>query len=152
MRVLRLPAYYPPEQAASSYLWSNIIDHFIQCGHEVDIYAPTPTRGVSLEVRAEYKKRKLEILHDGKLRVHRFSMYGEGKNPALRAMRYVLCCCKHFYHGITAKDIDVMFLSSTPPIQGAMGAIIKKFRKIPILYSLQDIFPDYLAGTSLDKL
>jgi glycosyltransferase involved in cell wall biosynthesis len=44
-----------------------------------------------------------------------------------------------------------MFISSTPPIQGAMAALVKKFRRIPFIYNLQDIFPDSLVGTGLAK-
>ena len=44
-----------------------------------------------------------------------------------------------------------MFISSTPPIQGAMAAMVKKRTGIPIVYNLQDIFPDSLVGTGLAK-
>ena len=42
-----------------------------------------------------------------------------------------------------------MFIASTPPIQGALAGLVKKFNHIPIVYNLQDIFPDSLAGTGL---
>ena len=88
--------------------------------------------------------------------VHRFSMFTEGKNPVLRALRYFLCTIKHFNRGVFAKDArscNVMFIASTPPIQGAMAAMVKKCRRdhIPFVYNLQDIFPDSLAGTGLAK-
>ncbi len=46
-----------------------------------------------------------------------------------------------------------MFIASTPPIQGAMAALVKKCRRdhIPFVYNLQDIFPDSLVGTGLAK-
>jgi glycosyltransferase involved in cell wall biosynthesis len=69
-------------------------------------------------------------------------------------MRYALGCVKQFNRGVFAKDArrcDVMFISSTPPIQGAMAALIKKIRGIPMVYNLQDIFPDSLVGTGLAK-
>ena len=53
------------------------------------------------------------------------------------------------YYGLKAKNCDVIFVPSTPPIQGAMAAIIKKIKHIPFVYNLQDIFPDSLVGTSL---
>ena len=86
--------------------------------------------------------------------VHRFSMFAEGKNPVMRALRYFLCAIKHFNRGVFAKDArccDVMFIYSTPPIQGALAALVKKVRHIPFIYNLQDIFPDSLVGTSLAK-
>ena len=32
-----------------------------------------------------------------------------------------------------------------------MAALIKKIRRIPLVYSLQDIFPDSLVGTGMAK-
>ena len=115
-------------------------------------YTPIPTRGVSSEVRTLYKKQlKQEILYDGRMKVFRFSLIHEGKNTISRAFRYVLACMKHFYYGCRTKDADVLFVASTPPIQGAMAALVKKVTSVPIVYNLQDIFPDSLVGTGLAK-
>ena len=151
MKILLLPAYFYPEQAASSYLGDNIRQAMCESGAILELYAPMPTRGISKEVREEYKKRRMEHWHDGKLEIHRFSMYGEGKNPILRALRYVFCWCAQFWKGLRAKDIDLIYLASTPPIQGVLGGLLKKIKKVPFVYNLQDIFPDSLAGTGLAK-
>ena len=55
------------------------------------------------------------------------------------------------WKGIWAKDIDLIYVASTPPTQGALAALVKKFKKVPFVYNLQDIFPDSLAGTGLAK-
>ena len=151
MKILLLPAYFFPEQAASSYLGDNIRQALCEANCELQLYTPMPTRGVSNEEREKYKKLKLEYWHDGKLEIHRFSMYGEGKNPILRALRYVFCWGAQFWKGLRAKDIDLIYLASTPPIQGVLGGILKKIKKVPFVYNLQDIFPDSLAGTGLAK-
>lgn len=151
MKVLLLPAYFYPEQAASSYLGDNIREAMCESGCSLELYAPMPTRGITKDVREEYKKRKLEYWHDEKLEIHRFSMYGEGKNPILRALRYVFCWCAQFWKGVRAKDVDLIYLASTPPIQGVLGGLLKKIKKVPFVYNLQDIFPDSLAGTGLAK-
>lgn len=151
MKVLLLPAYFYPEQAASSYLGDNIRQAMCEAGCTLELYAPMPTRGISKEVRYYYKTRKMEHWHDSRLEIHRFSMYGEGKNPILRALRYVFCWCAQFWKGLHAKDIDLIYLASTPPIQGVLGGLLKKIKKVPFVYNLQDIFPDSLAGTGLAK-
>lgn len=152
MKILFLSAYSYPEHAASSYLGANRNQSLIENGFDLVNYTPTPCRGVTPEIRKEYKKRKLDFYHNGHSVVHRFSMFAEGKNPIMRALRYTLVCIKHFNRGVFAKDArscDLMFISSTPPIQGAMAAFVKKFRRIPLIYNLQDIFPDSLVGTGL---
>ena len=153
LRLLYLPAYFTPEHAASSYLAHNRNQAFADADFDVITYTATPCRGVSQEVRAEYckKEHRIEVMYDGHMTVHRFSMYAEGKNPIMRAFRYVLCWVKQFYYGLKTKDIDCIYLGSTPPIQGLLGAYLKKFKKVPFVYNLQDIFPDSLVGTSLAK-
>lgn len=156
MKILYLTAYSYPEQAASGYLGGNLNQTYVDNGWNMVVYTPSPCRGIDNVTRRKYKKIKKEELLDGHLVVRRFSMFAEGKNPILRAFRYFLCTVKHFNRGVFSKDArqcDVMFIYSTPPIQGAMAAIVKKCRRdhIPFIYNLQDIFPDSLVGTGLAK-
>lgn len=150
MKVLFLPGYYKPEQAASSYLWDNIREVCIQAGNEVVVYAPLPTRGISDETRKKYRKRLYEVEFDGRLKVHRFRMIKEGKNSLQRALRYALCIVRQTLNGCKEPDVDVYFISSTPPINGLMFPFFRLFhRKRKILYNLQDIFPDSLVNTGM---
>lgn len=155
MRILFLTAYSAPEQTPSSYLGENRNKALVANGCEIVIYTPVPTRGVSEEIRSIFKKeRKHEYLSEEKTIIHRFSLYKEGKNSLLRAFRYILLCVILFLKGIFSKDArktDLLFVSSTPPIMGATAAMVKKIRKTPVIYCLQDIFPDSLAGTGLAK-
>lgn len=151
MRILNLPAYFSPENAASNYLDENRNQAFTDAGFNIIAYAPTPCRGISPEERKEFctKKYRHEMLYDGKMELFRFAMYAEGKNPILRALRYVICWINQLYYGLRAKDIDCIYLSSTPPIQGMMGGVLKKCKKVPFVYNLQDIFPDSLVNNGL---
>ncbi len=149
MKVLQLTGYFLPEKAASIYLVENRLEAFAKEGFDMVIHASRPTRGLSDEEYAEYKNKKLEMMYNGKLRIHRFAMYREGKNPLLRAMRYSFNWIIQLWYGLTEKNVDCVYLESTPPIQGMLGSFIKKFRGIPFLYCLQDIFPDSLYNNGL---
>lgn len=118
------------------------------------VYTPVPSRGISVEVRKEYKKKKLEYLFDGKLTVRRFNLISEKKNPILRALRYFLQNLKQFNRAAFTREgrnADIILIASTPPTQGFMAAMVKKFTKVPIVYNLQDIFPDSLVGAGMAK-
>lgn len=149
MKVMQLSGYFLPEKAASIYLEDNRLDAFAKAGFDTVIWASRPTRGLSDEEYAEYKNKKLEMMYGGKVTVHRFAMYREGKNPILRALRYSLNWIIQLWKGLREKDVDCVYLASTPPIQGMLGAFIKKFRGIPFVYNLQDIFPDSLFNNGL---
>lgn len=154
MKILFLPSYFYPEQAASSYLGVNRFETYAKEGFDMAVYAPMPSRGITPEIREKYKKLKKEKMYSDRMTVYRFSLFAEGENPIARAVRYFLQVCKHFNRAVFAKDAkscDLVFLSSTPPIQGAMGSLIKKFTGKKFIYCLQDIFPDSLVGTGLAK-
>ena len=154
MRVLCLASYHYPEQAASLYLYNNLYQKLVESGMRVDIVTPVPTRGISEQQRLDFRNKRREDLYEGMMVVHRFPLVSEGKNPLIRALRYSVQCVKQFNRGAFSKDArkcDVIFTASTPPIQGAMTSLVKKFNKKPFVYNLQDIFPDSLAGTGLAK-
>lgn len=146
MKVIFPCSYYLPETAASLYITDNIVQACAEKKIEVDLYTPTPTRSVPQGV----KWKRKEHLMDGLLHIYRFHLFGEGKNPLLRAFRYFLgeFILLHF---CMWKKYDVAFIDSTPPIQGLKMPLIKWFRKKPIVYNAQDIFPDSLVGTGLTK-
>lgn len=152
MKILLLPAYFYPEIVSSSHLAEDRNKAFVASHLELHVIVPMPSRGVTDQLRGKYKEKHREELFDGKIFVHRFSLYKEHPSSQIQRMiRYFLCSFKQFYFSLRVKDVDVLFVASTPPIQGAMAALIKKIRKIPFVYNLQDIFPDSLVGTGLAK-
>ena len=151
MTLLYLPAYFFPEVAASGYLADNRNKAFANAGFTSIAYVPTRCRGSSKEERVKYcsKHYRIERLYDGRMIVHRFSLFTEGKNPVIRALRYALCWIKQFNRGLFSKGIDCIYLASTPPIQGVLGGVLRILKRKPFVYNLQDIFPDSLVGTGL---
>ena len=156
MKILVLTPYAYPEKVASSHLGQNRNQAFKENGFEMVVYAPTPCRGISKEERKKYKRKEWrdEKRFGGAMSIHRFSLFKEGKSPVFRALRYAICCIKHFDRAVFSRDArncDIMFIASTPPIQGAMAALVKKIRKIPFVYNLPDIFPDSLLGAGITQ-
>lgn len=152
MRLLLLPDYFQPEVVASTMLHDQRYKALAKENVEMLCYTPYPTRGIDDAERKKYCTTKTEKLYDGMMELHRFPLYKEGKNPILRALRYVLQCIMQFNRAVfAARDIDVLTVGSTPPIQGMMAGFVKIFRGFPLVYYLQDIFPDSLVGTGLAK-
>ena len=149
MNLLLYSAYYEPEVAASLYLSTNLYEDFAASGMNVRLYTPLPTRGVTDEIRNAYRG-KIEKKIDNKLEIIRLDIPKEGKSTIKRALRYLWMNIV-FIHNASKFDADVIFVQSTPPTQGAMAAIIKKKRKIPFIYNLQDVFPDSLVGAGMTK-
>lgn len=157
MKMLRLSPYYAPERISSTHLTENLEAAYAAAGFQTEIYVPTPTRGITDEEWRTYRKIKYEEKLDGKLIVHRFSMFREGKNPIGRALRYVLVNLIQYHKGCHAKDITLITGGSTPPTQGVLCSLVakrlsKKYKRpVPFIFNLQDMFPESLASTGLAK-
>ena len=151
MKILYCSAYFTPETAASLYITEDILAAMGASGNSVDFFTPMPCRGVSDEIRKDYKKNfRKEERFSGKVTVNRISLYKEGKHSLLRAIRYFLLelifALKSF-----SKKYDLIFAQSTPPIHGFFSAIIKRIKRIGFVYNLQDIFPDSLVNAGMAK-
>jgi glycosyltransferase involved in cell wall biosynthesis len=146
MKILIPFSYYHPEQCAGLFVIDDMTEEAAHQGIESLITVPTPTRNVE----SGTKWSRNETLCDGMVQVHRFRMYGEGKNPVLRALRYLFCEIVQL-HYMLWKQYDVAFIDSTPPIQGLKLPIVRLFRKKPVVYNAQDLFPETLSGTGLAK-
>lgn len=59
MKILYLPAYFYPEQAASAYLSDNRNQAFADAGFDMVVYTPVPTRGISIEERKNTNTERL---------------------------------------------------------------------------------------------
>lgn len=151
MEILLLYSYYKPENLSGSRFAEELRCELLNRGHNIQIYTPTPTRGVSDEIRNEYKKKRNETEFNGKLSVHRFPLYREGKNTLSRAVRYIILEFQLLWFGLHDKNCELLLMGSTPPINGLMATFLKKVRKLPYIYTVQDIFPESLANTGIAK-
>ena len=150
IKLLVLSAYYEPEIAASMYISTNLYESMAESGMAVSLFTPMPTRGVDDETRNKFRNKKFELKCDGKLVIQRVSMIREGKHVFLRVFRYLISSIILLWKGLFT-SADVIFVQSTPPTQGATAALIKRLKKIPFVYNLQDIFPDSLVSTGLTR-
>lgn len=147
MKVFFPYAYYYPEQCAGIYVVDDVMEALAENGIESYLSVPTPTRNVTPDAYWEKTEKKI----DGKVTIHRYGMYREGKNPVLRAFRYLLCEIVQL-HYMLWKDYAVAFIDSTPPIQGLKLPIVRLFRRNKrFIYNVHDLFPETLKGAGLAK-
>lgn len=157
MKGLFINAYFQPEVIAFTHLERDLIEGLLEAGHSLSVLCPTPTRGIDDATAVRYRRIRQESLYNGKVNVRRFSAPREGKNPIIRAFRYFWCNLMEYQLGKKYMDVDAVFCVSTPPTQGLLCAMVSRTlsrkcgRKIPFIYSLQDVFPDSLVTTGLTR-
>lgn len=149
MRIMLLTGYYEPEIAASLYLLSNMAEDLASKGCHIDVITPVPVRGIDDKTRRTYRRLKREIRCEGSLVIHRvYVPFKEPERVLLRAFRYVLVTVAVFLKALAIKT-DILFVDSTPPTLGLIGIWLKRIKRVPAVYSLQDIFPDSLIYTGI---
>ena len=146
MRVFFPYAYYYPEQCAGIFVVDDVMREAAKEGISSYLSVPTPTRNLPENALWE----RTEKQEGGLICIHRFRMYGEGKNSLLRALRYLFCEMVQLHYMLWTK-YDVAFVDSTPPIQGLKLPFLRLFRRKPIVYNVQDLFPETLSGAGLAK-
>lgn len=151
MKILYPVAYFQPENIAFSHLEHDLFQALTEAGHEINVLCPTPTRGISDAVWAEYRHKREETLYGGRVHVRRFWAPREGKNPLIRAFRYFWCNFRQYQLGKRYRQAELILAGSTPPTQGLLSGLLKKKLGCPSVYYLQDIFPDSLIHTGLAK-
>ena len=142
MRILMLKDYFYPEQCAGIGLAQDLVKEFCNNNHFVEVFTPIPCRGIASKLRVEYRNKKIE--RQGNATIHRYWLPYEKTGVLSRALRYFLQNIIQVGKGLCC-SYDVILLGSTPPTMGLVGTILKKIKRKPFVYNLQDIFPDSLV-------
>ena len=146
---LYLVQYFPPEKSSGSDLVEDLLEGFANEEWNIDLFTPTPTRGVTKAQRMEYCQRKrVEKILKGNVIIHRMHLYREGKSFIGRAIRYILFSIECLWKSVTV-PADFIFTGSGPPSQGVVVALAKKISGKKVVYNLQDIFPDSLVTSGI---
>lgn len=152
MRLLYFVQYFPPEKASGLPIVTDMVEGFAKHGWKVDVYIPTPTRGVTKAVRKEYSKRRKEVHCNGRLIIHRMHLYREGTSMVQRTIRYSIFSLQCLFRGLFV-PADAIFTGGGPPTQGIVGGLIHKLTKKKFIFNPQDLFPDTLiiSGQATEK-
>lgn len=136
-----LAGYFSPEQSADTHLNQDMAQDFARYGAEVTVVVPFPSRGVDLQTQAEYTKKRTEQIceHLCVMRVGNPDRFRQ--NLVVRGLM-LLRKSWQLYRTAKKLDADAYFILSSPPFLGYVGALLAK--RAPVIYKLQDIFPDSL--------
>ena len=144
MKITFLTGYFHPEQSADTRLNLDLAHSLAESGFEVTVIVPFPTRGVPDSIQRDYLEKKEEHLANNLkiIRIGTPSTYQQ--NIISRGLSLLKKTWQMF---ATAKsiDTDLYLVISTPPFLGYAAAFLAKSR--PVIYKLEDVFPDSLKHT-----
>jgi glycosyltransferase involved in cell wall biosynthesis len=143
MKITFMLFYYDPEKPTINYLYRPLWEKLIKAGHEINIITPNPTRGIPLEEQEKYNKSSVEV--NGKITIYRVKCYTypPKRFSKFKLLQRYISVARRLAKKLRKVKSDAVFVSSNPPL--LYSYLVTKYcarKKIPVVYNVQDIYPD----------
>lgn len=147
LKILLLTQWFDPEPTFKGLVFAKQLQAE---GHEVEVITGFPNYPGG-KLYAGYKQRWLQTeLIDG-IRVNRVPLYpshdGSGVKRALNYVSFAATSC--LFGLFIAKKAQVIYAYHPPLTVGMSAVFIGFFRRIPVVYDIQDMWPDTLQATGM---
>lgn len=147
MKILLLTQWFDPEPTFKGLVFAK---QLVAEGHDVEVITGFPNYPGG-KLYAGYKQRWLtkEVI-DG-VKINRVPLYASHNDSGLkRALNYISFAVTSCLFGLfLAKKADVLYAYHPPLTVGMSAIFISFFRRIPVVYDIQDMWPDTLQATGM---
>jgi putative colanic acid biosynthesis glycosyltransferase WcaI len=152
MRILLLTTYFRPDVASTGVIMSKLADEFVAKGHTVTVMTSVPHYDRN-RVWPEYSKKLFYREQSGSMVVYRiYTHVAQDKaNVAQRILSYGSFNLLSVLRGITLPRHDVILVPSPPLSNGVIADFLGRFRGVPFVYNVQDIWPDVAVRAGVLK-
>ncbi len=147
IRVLLLTQWFDPEPTFKGLVFAR---ELVRQGFEVEVLTGFPNYPGG-KVYPGYKIKLLQReLSDG-VQVTRVPLYpNHGQSAVKRILNYASFAASALVYGLfVAKRADVIYAYHPPLTVGITASLIRMFRRIPVVYDIQDMWPDTLRATGM---
>lgn len=146
MKILFLSHYFPPEGNAPASRVYEMCKRWVRDGHEVTVItcAPNCPTGIVYPGYSNQLYRK-EVV-DGINVVRVWSFIAANKGKIRRSLNFVSFMVSAIVAGMVQKRPDVLVATSPQFFCGWAGTVVSKFRRLPFLLEIRDIWPESIAA------
>lgn len=147
IRVLLLTQWFEPEP---TFKGMDFARELIRQGFEVEVVTGFPNYpGGKIYPGYSLKWLQRELI-DG-VQVTRVPLYPSHDQGAVgRVLNYVSFAASSLFYGwFAAKRPDVIYAYHPPLTVGITAVLIRLFRRVPVVYDIQDMWPDTLRATGM---
>ncbi len=147
LRVLILTQWFDPEPTFKGLVFAR---ELVRLGFEVEVLTGFPNYPGG-KVYAGYKIKWLQKETIDGVSITRVPLYpNHGQSAIKRVMNYLSFAVSALFHGfIISKRVNVIYAYHPPLTVGIVACIISFFRRIPVVYDVQDMWPDTLRATGM---
>ncbi|UQY34403.1 glycosyltransferase family 4 protein [Pseudomonas fulva] len=147
IRVLLLTQWFEPEPTFKGLVFAR---ELMRQGFEVEVLTGFPNYpGGKLYPGYKVKLLQREVIHG--VEITRVPLYpSHGRSGIGRVMNYLSFSAAASVYGLFgAKRPDVIYAYHPPLTVGITAALIRIFRRVPVVYDVQDMWPDTLNATGM---
>tara|TARA_R110002167_G_scaffold129337_18_gene312238 strand:+ start:4280 stop:5476 length:1197 start_codon:yes stop_codon:yes gene_type:complete len=132
MKILYLHQYFktPEEPGGTRSYWNSL--ELMKHGHQVTVIRYSP----------HIKKKVERQVYDGIAIITLKLSYSQSMSVMARLKSFVHFMFHATYIGWKEKDVDLVIATSTPLTIGFPALVFKKFKKIPYLFEVRDLWPE----------
>ena len=146
-RVLLLTQWFDPEPTFKGMVFAR---ELVQQGFEVEVLTGFPNYPEG-KIYSGYKIKWLQReLIDG-VHISRVPLYPNHDHSAMkRVLNYISFSASSLVYGLfLAKRADVIYAYHPPLTVGVTAGLLRLLRRIPVVYDIQDMWPDTLRATGM---
>ncbi|CZZ93810.1 glycosyl transferase [Bordetella ansorpii] len=147
MRILLITQWFDPEPALKGLAFARALQ---SAGHDVDVLTGFPNYpGGRLYPGYRIRPWQIEMMEG--VRVVRVPLYPSHDGSAWRrALNYLSFLASAAILGpLLTRRPDVVYVYHPPATAGLAAAILATLRRVPLVYDIQDLWPDTLAATGM---
>ena len=143
MKILLITEYFPPEIGAGSTRAYDHCSQWVKKGHNVTVITGFPDYPDGI-IPQKYKGYKFLIEDIGGIRVIRtYTFPAPNKGFFRRVISFLSFMISSIVQGTTASKKQEILIATSPPfLVGVSGYIISKFKNIPFVFEVRDLWPE----------
>jgi colanic acid biosynthesis glycosyl transferase WcaI len=147
IRVLLLTQWFDPEPTFKGLVFAR---ELVRQGFEVEVLTGFPNYPGG-KVYSGYKIKLLQRDEMDGVQVTRVPLYpSHGQSAVKRVLNYVSFAASALIYGLfVAKRADVIYAYHPPLTVGIAASLVRLIRRIPVVYDIQDMWPDTLRATGM---
>jgi colanic acid biosynthesis glycosyl transferase WcaI len=152
MKILYVSQYYPPETAAPAARASELGRFWVKAGHEVTVltgFPNHPTGNVHPGYRSKLWRLFIREDKDG-VRINRTWLIPLANRKSWeRMLNYASFFVSAALRGLFLAKPDVVIATSPQLLVGLSGLIIAKWKRVPLVFEVRDLWPESLAAVGV---
>jgi glycosyltransferase involved in cell wall biosynthesis len=152
MKILYVSQYFPPEMGAPAARAVELSRHWAAAGHEVTVltgFPNHPTGQVPPEYRDKFRRLVVREQIDGVNVVRTWLLPFPNRKAHERMLNYSSFCVSAAATGLFVSRPDVVIASSPQLLVGLSGWWIARWKRVPFVFEVRDIWPESLAAVGM---